>query len=56
MCRKTWLRVAQPFLDYAGEKFGQSARSSLVAGKIVVSDVDEILLAKFKNEQAKKTT
>ena len=42
------------FLDWVGEKYGQSAKASLIVGELVVTEVDEDLISKF--DTAKEET
>lgn len=48
--QKQWIESSNQFLDYAGSKYSQSARSFLEAGKIVITEVDESVLVKFETE------
>ena len=53
--QKNWVIVNQKYLDYVGSKYGQSVKASLMAGKLVVTEIDGSTLKKFKtkDEQTK---
>ena len=53
--QKNWVIVNQKYLDYIGSKYGQSAKASLIAGKLVVTEIDTSVLKRFKtkDEQTK---
>ena len=52
--QKDWTHSNSVFLDYAGMRFGQSARASLTVGELVVVEVDKTLMPKFETEEDKK--
>ena len=52
--QKYWIDSNTAFLDYIARRFGQSVRVLLTVGKLVVIEVDESLLHKFKTEEDKK--
>ena len=41
-------------MDYVGSKYGQSAKASIIAGKLVVTEVNKSLLKKFKTKEDQK--
>ena len=49
-----WIDSNNALLDYVGSKHGQSARASLVAETLIVTEVDEDLLPKFKTADDEK--
>ena len=49
--QKNWVVVNQKFLDYVGSKYGQSAKASISAGKLVVTEIDKTILKKFKTKE-----
>ena len=51
--QKNWVDSNRAFLNHTGNKFGQSVKSYLMTGEIVVTDIDESLLPKFKTEVEK---
>ena len=48
--QKNWVIVNQKCLDYAGSKHGQSAKATLIAGKLVVTEIDSSVLKRFKTK------
>ena len=42
-------------MDYAGNKFGQSVKVSMLSDKMIVAEVDDKLIPKFKTEEDEKT-
>ena len=51
--QRNWIEMNVKLLDYVGSKYGQSAKVSLEVGEMVVTEVDESLLPKFKTEAEK---
>ena len=49
--QKNWVIVNQNYLDYVGSKHGHSAKASIVAGKLVVTEVNKSVLKKFKTKE-----
>ena len=49
--QKNWVVVNQMFLDYVGSKHSQSAKASVVARRLVVTEVDKTVLKKFKTKE-----
>ena len=49
--QKQWTESNVTFLDHIGSKFGQSAKASLEAVKMVVADVYETMLPIFDIEE-----
>ena len=52
--QKNWVIVNQKYLIYAGSKYRQSAKASIIAGKLVVTEVNKLLLKKFKTKEDQK--
>ena len=52
--QKQWVESNCVFLNYLGSKFGQIVRVSLVAGKVIETEVDEDLILKLKSPEEKK--
>ena len=52
--RKQWVEINREFLKYVGARFGQSVRALLASGEIVITEVDEDLLPKFKTPEDKQ--
>ena len=52
--KKQWVERNIFFLDCIGSRFGQSTRASLGAGEMVVSEVYETVISKFKTEEENK--
>ena len=53
--QKQWFESNGIFLNFVGVKYGQSVRASLETGRIIVTEVDEKLLPKFKTANDEKT-
>ena len=49
-----WMESNKVFMDYVGCTFGQSIKALLIAGELVVIEVDESLLLKFETVETKK--
>jgi len=49
-----WIESNNALLNYVGSKYGQSVRASLIAGSLIVTEVDEELLPKFNTADAEK--
>ena len=49
--QKQWVESVSLFLDFVGSRCGQSAKASLEAGEMVVTEVDEKYLKKFDAEE-----
>jgi len=49
-----WIESNNVLLNYVGSKYGQSVRASLVAGSLIVTEVDKKLLTKFKTADDEK--
>jgi len=52
--QNNWMESNRVFMDYIGCTFGQSVKASLIAGELVVTEVDESLLPKFVTAEAEK--
>ena len=53
--QKHWAKSDTTLINYIGTKYGQSVKVSLTTGELVVTDIYEKLLPKFKTEEEKKT-
>ena len=51
--QKQRVDINRVFLNYAGNKFGHSVKASLMAGDLVLTEIDERLLSMFKPEVGK---
>ena len=51
---QNWVENNVVLMDYVGNKFGQSVKVSMLAGKMIVTEVDNKLIPKFKTEEDKK--
>ena len=49
--QKQWVESATLFMDFVGGRHGQSAKASLEAGEVIVTEVDESILKKFDKEE-----
>ena len=52
--QKNQVIVNQKYFDYVGSKYGQSAKASIIAGKLVVTEVNKSLLKKFNTKDDQK--
>ena len=52
--QKQWVEINSVFLDQIGSRFGQSAKVSIEAGELVVSEIDDSILTKFETEENMK--
>ena len=52
--QKVWVESNRLFLNYVAAKYGQSVKASLLAGDIVVTEIDEDIIPKFDTEEAEK--
>ena len=52
--QKHWIDSNAAFLDYVGVRFYQSVKASLIAGELVVTEVDESLLPRFHTKEDMK--
>ena len=51
--KQNWAENKVVLLDYVVNKFGQSVEVSILSGKIIVTEVDNKLISKFKTEDDK---
>ena len=49
--QKKWVENNLAFLTHVAAKYGQSAKASLLASEIIVTEVDEDLIPKFDEEE-----
>ena len=49
-----WMDLNSIFLQYIASKFGQSTKAALLAGTLVVTEVDSSKLPRFKTKEEKK--
>ena len=54
--KKKWIESGNDFLTYLVTHFGKSAKASLLAGKVVVTEIAENLIPKFDDKKTRKTT
>ena len=52
--QQNWVDNNAVLMDYAGNKFGQSVKVSMLSDKMIVAEVDDKLIPKFKTEYDKK--
>ena len=52
--QKEWAEISTTFMNHVGSEYGQSVKVSLMAGELVVVEIDEKLLPKFKRAEEKK--
>ena len=52
--QQNWTDNNVVLMDYVGNKLGQSRKVSMLAGKRIVTEVDDKLIPKFKIEDDKK--
>ena len=52
--QKHWVKSRRAFLNYVVNKIGQSAKASLMEGDLVITEIVEDPLPKFKTEEEKK--
>ena len=50
--QKQWVESSAKFLDYVGARLGQSAKASLEAGEVIVTEVDTSILPIFETKKA----
>ena len=52
--QKNWVSINEKFLDYVESKYRQSVKASLLAGQIIVTKVNKLVIKQFKikDEQA----
>ena len=53
--QKHWAKSDTTLINYIGSKYGQSVKVSLTTGELVVTEMAETLLPKFKTAEEKKT-
>ena len=51
LTQKQWIETNNQFLNDVASKCGQSAKSSLLTGEVVVTDVDEHMIPKFDEKK-----
>ena len=49
--QRQWVESNTLFLDYVGNKYGQSTQRLLIKGELVVMEVDRKLLPKFETKE-----
>lgn len=52
--QKKWVEIKTILLNFIAAKFGQIVRSSFTAGKVIVTEVDDSILPKFKTKEEKE--
>ena len=49
--KKNWIEANTIFLKHVVSKFGQNTKASLLAGKLITTELDSSKLPKFKNKE-----
>ena len=50
--QKQWVESSAKFFDYVGARLGKSAKASLEAGEVIVTEVDTNILPMFETKKA----